>query len=375
MAIAESSVAPDFYGQLEGTNPQIQSWVASELESQTAGQTTIRYTFGFSVTGKGFSGDTQNFDAWANGELVYNYNLSNYCSAGKYRYCQISKTYSRPAYGASAKTVDGRARISELNVGDGISDTDTRNCDTKIPAQSGSTLGPPRNVAGVAKSPYSLNWEWDAPSNSGTVGPPAKNYMLQLSTDSNFASAVYSKEVGNVLWANVQNLQRGTRYYARVKAENNVGWGSWSSISPVYSTEHTAPDSPAAPTLSSPTTTGLTVKWVKPAYAGSGITSYSVQVSKDNFATAEKTVTGIAGTATSYAMTGLKSGVMYTARVQAIAVSGNSLWSAQSAPLQTTGGVKFWTGSAWANGIVYEWTGTAWKPALVKKWNGSAWYS
>jgi hypothetical protein len=368
MAISGSSASVDFYGEKNGTTPSIQSWVASELQSQDATTTTVLYTFGFSTTGT--YSDTQQFTAWHNGAQKYDASMANNQSGGKYKFYSFSAVHSRPAYGAASNYATARCRVTGIYNGDGTTDTETHNCTTPVPARAGSVLGAPTGLWGSPQSSSQINFYWNAPASSG-IGPAATNYALQVSTDPGFSTSVYWKEVGNVTGIAIPGLARNTTYYARVAAQNSIGWSPYSGASAGATTSHAAPDTPPAPTISNPTTDGFTVNITPPAYGGSGITSYTVQISKDDFVSAEKTVTGVVGT--SYLVTGLQAGVVYKARVLAVAGSGSSAYSPASNALQTIGGVKYWNGTSWANGIVYEWNGSSWKTALVKKWNGSSW--
>ncbi len=72
-------------------------------------------------------------------------------------------------------------------------------------------------ASNISKNGFSANW------NSSVS---ATNYLLDVSTDSNFLTFVpnyQDKNVGNSTSANVTGLNPGTTYYYRVRALNNIG--------------------------------------------------------------------------------------------------------------------------------------------------------
>lgn len=360
-ASSKSKATADFNGNKAGG---IEVWAWSGVESQTSTQTEIRYIWGFDQD-QTYS-DNQDFDAFLDGDNVYSATLTNNKGPDSWQYYTTTRTYNRPAYGSAAGTHTGRARITGIYNGP-ESDTESHTFDTTVPAKAGTTLGAPGSFDADAKTSTSITYGWTAPSSSG-IGPAAIDYKLQVARDSGFTDLVYNSDVGNVLSKTVTGLTRATTYYARVQAQNSVGYGTWSSTE-ATTTDATVPDTMAAPTVSNATTSGFTVAWVAPNNGGSAITQYNVQVSSDNFATS----TTFNDTASPLVITTLAPGKKYKAKVRAVNAIGSGVYSAASAEIQTLGGVKVWSGSAWNEGIVRVWNGTAWQVVVVRKWNGSTW--
>lgn len=360
-ASAHSKADSDFDGNKAGG---IETWVYTEVESQTSTQTEIRYIFGFDQD-QTYS-DTQDFDAWIDGSSVYSSTFSNTKGADSWQYYTTTRTYTRPAYGSPTVYHDARAQVDGIYNGP-TSNTGTHDITTGVPAKAGTTLGAPTSFADDAKTSSSITYGWAAPPSAG-IGPPVIDYKLQVSTDSGFSTLVYNADVGNVLSKTVTGLNRATTYYARVQAQNSVGYGTWSATDGT-TTNATVPDTQAAPTVSTPTSNGFTVNFSAPNNGGSAITSYEQQVSLDNFATVAASFSGTSPKV----LTGLLPGKKYRARTRAVNSIGAGAWSPASAEIQTLGGVKIWTGSAWGEGIVRVWDGSTWKVCIVRKWNGSSW--
>ncbi|WP_200956447.1 peroxidase family protein [Nocardioides sp. Soil777] len=127
----------------------------------------------------------------------------------------------------------------------------------------------------------------------------------------------------------VTGLTNGTPVTFRVIAVNAVGAGATSVASaPVTPTAVTAPE---APTIGNATAgnASATVRWTAPASnGGSAITSYQVQVLVGG--AVQRTVQGIAPTATSTVVTTLTNGTAYTFRVLAVNAIGTSAPSGAS---------------------------------------------
>lgn len=362
-ASSHSKASSDFDGNLAG---HIEAWVWTGVNSQTTTQTLIDFVFGFQQT-QTYS-DSQDFDAWINGASVYSSTFTNDKGSDEWQFYSTTKTYNRPAYGSADVYQDARCQIDGIFDGP-TSNTGTHDITTKVPAKAGVVLGAPGSFVSSLVTSSSMRYTWTAPASAG-IGPAPSGYILQVALDAGFASLVYNANVGNVLLKDLTGLSRATAYYARVLAVNSVGNGAWSGTNGT-STLPTVPDTMAAPTVSAATTAGFTVAFVAPNNGGSAITSYTIVVSKDNFATVAATFTGV--TSSPKVLTGLSPGVKYKARIAAVNSVGAGINSASSAEIQTLGGVKVWNGTAYIEGIVRIWTGTTWQVVVVRKWNGTSW--
>lgn len=360
---SHSAADADFVAAIAGS---IKAWVYTEVISQDSDQTTIKYVFGFDQSSS--YSDNQDFDAWINGSNQYSGTVLNDKGSGSFKYYEVNKVYGRPLYGNPATGYDARAQVSGIFNGP-TSNTGTQNTDTDTPARAGTVLGPPVSFANTPQNSSQISYSWGAPSSAG-IGPAATNYWLQVAYDTGFTSLVYSAWVGNTGSITISGLTRATTYYARVLDANSVGNSAWSGTIGA-TTYATVPDTMVAPTVGTATTSGFSVHFVTPNNGGSGITSYEIQVSTDNFSTIAATFTGV--TSSPKVVTGLNPGVKYKSRARAINAIGGASWSPSSAEIQTLGGVKLWNGSAWIEGIVRVWNGSSWQVVVVRKWNGSSW--
>lgn len=345
----------------------IQAWVWTGTNVLTSTQITIDFIFGFKQT-QTYS-DSQDFYASIDGDIKYDETLTNNKGSDEWQFYQTTKTYNRPAYGSAVTYPEARCQVSGIYDGP-TSNTGTKNITTGIPAKAGTapTSAPP-GLTNSAKTSTSLSFTWGDPSMTG-IGPNIDNMHLQVSTDPGFSSLVFNADVGNVNAYTVTGLTKATTYYTRVAAHNSVNWGPYSA-GVGATTNATVPDAMTTPTVNTPTTGGFNVAFTAPGNGGSAITSYKIEVSKDNFSTVAATFTGV--TSSPKTLTGLLPGTKYKARIYAINAIGQSAVSPVSAEIQTLGGVKVWSGSAWIEGIVREWNGSAWVVVIVRKWNGSAW--
>ena len=121
------------------------------------------------------------------------------------------------------------------------------------------------------------------------------------------------------------DLTANTLYYYRGYATNSVGTG--------YSVDGTFTTLPLAPSVgsgSSATASGFTANWSHPTM-GSASYTYTVEVDDNNaFGSINATVSSIASSNTSAAITGLAAGTTYYYRVKAVNASGSSSWSSAS---------------------------------------------
>lgn len=360
---ADNKADADFDGSLAGS---IETWVKTEVVSQDTDSTTIKYTFAFDQ-GSSYS-DNQQFTAWINGSQQYDDTFTNDKGAGSYKFYVVNKQYGRPLYGQAATNHTARARVDGIYNGP-TSDTGTQNTDTDVPARAGQVLGAPGSVGWAAATSSTLTFSWSAPA-STNIGPAPDNYRVQLATDPGMTNLVVNGYAGNVGSWQATGLPRATTYYFRVLAHNSVGDGAFSGVVGA-TTSPTVPDQMSAPIVSAATTGGFTAAFSAPNNGGSGITSYTIELSTDNFATVSNTISGISSSPR--VITGLSPGTKYKARVKAINGVGASTVSTASAEIQTLGGVKVWNGSAWIEGIVRTWNGSSWVVVVVRKWNGSSW--
>jgi prepilin-type N-terminal cleavage/methylation domain-containing protein len=179
------------------------------------------------------------------------------------------------------------------------------------------TSGDITNLAAYPVSFSDINLTWQKVAN-------ATGYTLQQSDDAGFVTNVV---VSSVTTNNTvaSGLTAGNTYYFRVMPVGAVGTANWSNIAP-GTTLSLATPAIAATTNSN---TQITVSWSAIQYA----TSYTLQYTTNGSSWTSPTpvtISNIATGTTSYAVTGLSTGVQYFFRLQALAPGDTSDWSANA---------------------------------------------
>ncbi len=180
---------------------------------------------------------------------------------------------------------------------------------------------PPAPVANTASNINlnSFNANWD-----NTTG--ATHYRIDVSTVSNFSNMLpgYTNlGVGAATSLNIVELDAGTTYYYRVRAENGSGISSYSNTITAV-TKSPVPSIPTADPASNITATSFTANWS----SVSGALSYELDISTTN--TFNNYVSGYQGLPVPtniQNVTGLSSGTTYYYRVRSVSsggISGNS---------------------------------------------------
>ena len=223
---------------------------------------------------------------------------------------------------------------------------------------------------GAYTSAMQVTFNWTI----GTAADPESgiaNYFLQISTNSTFASTVYSGDVGLVtsytFSTPIDSLSR--TYYARVRVKNGAGlYGNYSGASDGITTDHSGPiNSTNPPTDQGATTTSatLTFNWNQAEYSDpeSGIASYILWVSTDKtFANSAATLfKGNVGKVSSYPVSGGVVGSTYYARVTAVNGAGLGDFY-PAAPIYASDGITVIAGGAPVYSVTttpYSWITTS----------------
>ena len=119
-------------------------------------------------------------------------------------------------------------------------------------------------------------------------------------------------------------LTRDEEYEFQMRAQNELGWNTWSTSQTTTITQ-AVPSTPGAPILRRRGSGGINASWRAPNANGSPITAYQLQYklsSAAGWTTASSTITG-----TNYTVTGLTIGSTYDFRVRARNVGGWSQYS------------------------------------------------
>lgn len=172
---------------------------------------------------------------------------------------------------------------------------------------------------------------WGTPSDGG--GTPITGYTYQYSVNSDMSSAVST--TANVLGVTVTGLTLATTYYYRVRANNSVGYGAWSSI--LNATQLGLPGGPTGFTVT-PGAVDAALAWTTPgSTGGTAITGYTIQRASDSGFTAGLVTVSVSPTPTTATITSLTPGVTYWWRVGTVTSAGTTYCAAVSAR-QNAGG-------------------------------------
>lgn len=162
---------------------------------------------------------------------------------------------------------------------------------------------------------------WDAPSNNGA---PIESYTV---------SGDGVKQTCQTTTCTIAGLANDHVYNFTVTATNAVGESEPSAAS-ADARPDVEPEQPGAPTSTSGDEQA-SVKWNKPVSRGSAVTGYNLEISPAP-ATGVSQVSGVTGT--SHTWKGLKNGVSYQFRVQAVNKADKpSAWSPYSASVIPAG--------------------------------------
>jgi|GEM_PF-2494813 len=175
-----------------------------------------------------------------------------------------------------------------------------------------------------------------APSLSWNASSGANTYSIQVATDVNFTSVIYSASSLSSTQVSVTGLNANSQYFWRVNATNNVGTSAYSVI---WSFTTSTQSGISAPALISPVNgiSGVSLAPTLTWNTSVGATSYDLQVSTDSqFKTIFYYQPGI--TTTSFTIYDLALNTVYYWRVSA---TNGATSSGFSAPFSFSTGVTY----------------------------------
>jgi len=132
------------------------------------------------------------------------------------------------------------------------------------------TTPPQATVSNLTTTGATLSW------GASTFYGTTPDYAYYLSKVADFATLVTSGWQGNDRTKDY-TLERGTTYYHRNRAKDSEGTSGYSTARS-FTTPHTKPDKPIAPSVGSITQTSASVNTTDPAYVGAAVTGRETQV-------------------------------------------------------------------------------------------------
>lgn len=187
---------------------------------------------------------------------------------------------------------------------------------------SATVPGAPTGLAVSSITATTGSVAWTAPSDTG--GASITSYTIQVDDSSGFGTPIISTSDTASPYA-MAGLAHTTTYYIRIRANNSVGSGSWSSTAS-FATTATVPGQPTGLTVTGVTDTGANLAWTAPAdNGGAAISLYQIQV--DETSAFSTPLVDTTDTASPYAITGLSAATTYYVRIRATNSLGYGAWS------------------------------------------------
>ncbi len=172
-------------------------------------------------------------------------------------------------------------------------------------------------------SPTRLQVSWTTPNNNGAA---ITDYDVEYRVGSSGGWTDWP-HTGTDTTTTIDNLTAATEYQVQVRATNSEGTSNWSTPGTGTTNDPaaTAPDAPAAPTVTGLSPTRLQVTWTAPNDNGATLSDYDVQYRLQNAQTPLNWPH--TGTDTTTTITGLTAETTYQVRVRATNSEGGSPWS------------------------------------------------
>jgi len=184
--------------------------------------------------------------------------------------------------------------------------------------------GQPTGLTATMTSSTSILLSWTAPSNTGVL---ITGYKIEFKTDTDQWS-VLVPNTGVISSYSITGLTTGTTYTYRVSTINSVGTSNPSNAISIATKSTTIP---TALTAVATSPTSILLLWVAPSQNfGQIISGYKIErnLGNNNFDTV---VSSTGSTTTSYTVTGLTTGKLYTFVVSAVYPGGTSSGPSNSA--------------------------------------------
>ena len=221
---------------------------------------------------------------------------------------------TKSSYSVTVSVADGEGGTDTIAVTISVTDVNEKPAKPATPT-----------VAATSGATDSLDVSWTAPGLNG--GPAISDYDVQYRKSGDTAWTDHA-HTGTSTTTTIGSLDSGTTYQVQVRATNAEGTSGWSATG----TGSTLGPPDAPPNVQASGNAELTVTWDAPNDGGRGITGYTVQLKLSSVSgwpsgsVTERTLTGTPP-ARSHTFTGLTNGTVYTVRVKATNIHGDSDWS------------------------------------------------
>lgn len=224
---------------------------------------------------------------------------------------------------------------------------------TRIPKPPGV----PPSFTRTFTAPRTIKYSWGA---AATNGSTVNQYQLQVANNSAFTSGVATYATTGRSYS-FTAPKVGYIVYARVRAHNGAGWGSWSS-----GISYDIPGLPGTPTMSPLVyTPATTVTATCNAVSGDGVSivRYEFQYADNANFTAAKLTATANGNIRTVTVSDVTVGKTWYFRARAITSQGTGAWSSAVSVLVVCG-PRILVNGVWRNTIAYVRDAGVWKVAV-----------
>ena len=284
LALNGGPALADFSARVDTTSTNGQTGLNTYEAWQLAGSSGSRDGGGGAGGGGGAQGGKRGNVAFGSGSNTEWYGLGSYPGQNSTSgYTSLSASYNFYTYSGVANKRNGSVVIT----------------------YSSGVPSAPSGVNGVANN-SGVSLYWTRPSTEGLTPIDAYQVEYAVSPFSSWTTAATCTGTGET--CTVTSLTNGTAYKFRVKAQNSIGWGAYSSLSQ----ELTPSGPPSAPTITgiTPGDGSLSVAFTAGA-STAAITDYQYSVNGTNFYS-------LARTSSPLTISGLSNGTSYPVVIRAV---------------------------------------------------------
>ncbi len=264
-----------------------------------------------------------------NGFSIIDYDVQyKRSSANPWTEWESSATSTTPSTIISGLT-NGRSYDVQVRAANSVGNGAWSDTASATPARAPSRPKVPKLAPGDQK----IKVSWVAPANNG--GAPITDYDVQYRAGTSGNFRLWQPLVtSTTLSATLTGLTNGTSYDVQVAAQNSGGISNWSRIASAAPTARL----PAAPNYLSPDSGDgyVTMSWPKPSVANMAGYQYQIKRSTEGWGVSWTDMPGSGATTTSYKFAELTNFVLYSVRIRAVNLNGESPASPQTSAAPST---------------------------------------